>query len=123
MIDCQELAAALWAERDGSLPEDLAAELEAHAAGCPSCAALRRTYGAVVELSASLRAGALPPGLEERINRLVEARWQRERAEQDPEKVAGEAPGTAASAGRVETSDASSGEVPRGVSRKERKNM
>lgn len=85
MIDCQELAAALWADLEGSLPGELTTALETHLAECPSCTALRNTYRATVDLARALRPATLPEDVDRRFRERIEARREREKAEASSE--------------------------------------
>lgn len=88
MTSCQESTAALWADLEGSLPAEFRATLETHLAACPACVAVRNTYRATVDLAAHLSPPGCPDTLEERLRSCIEARIEREKAENAARKAA-----------------------------------
>jgi len=71
MADCNFFRARLYELASGELPPQESAALEAHALGCPACAAELESYQEVTRLGGLLPPLGVPPGLLQRFLRAA----------------------------------------------------
>lgn len=73
-IVCRSGVELLMDYLEGQLPADVRAELEAHVAGCPRCAAFVASYRATPEVLRHATLAALPADLEDSLREFLRRR-------------------------------------------------
>ncbi len=73
-VTCASGVQLLMDYLEGALPPDLSADLEAHVAACPRCAAFVASYRETPRILREATAAALPAGLEESLQAFLRAR-------------------------------------------------
>jgi len=72
-MTCREAIDVLADYVDGTMPADLAAELERHLAGCDPCRAYLATYRATRALVSAAAAVEMPDEMKTRLRRFLAA--------------------------------------------------
>ena len=70
-MTCREAIDVLADYLDGTMPRDLAAELERHLADCAPCRAYLATYRKTRALGASVARVEMPEEMQERLRRFL----------------------------------------------------
>jgi len=70
-VICREAIDVLADYLDGTMPRDLAAELERHLADCAPCRAYLATYRKTQALGAAAARVAMPEEMQERLRRFL----------------------------------------------------
>ena len=73
-MTCREVIDVLDDYVDGTMPPDVAAELERHLADCAPCRAYLATYRKTRELTAAAGRAEMPEEMQERLRRFLIAR-------------------------------------------------
>jgi len=73
-VTCREVIDVLDDYVDGTMPPDVAAELERHLADCAPCRAYLATYRKTRELTAAAGRAEMPEEMQERLRRFLIAR-------------------------------------------------
>jgi anti-sigma factor RsiW len=68
MISCRELVELLCDYVSDELPPERRDHVDQHLRHCPSCAAYLQSYTSVIQMTRSLPAAPLPPGLVQRLS-------------------------------------------------------
>lgn len=72
-VDCEQVLAQVWGYLDGEMDEGAYLQIQAHVAECQGCGPrydFQRRLLALIEQKC--REGPMPPGLRERLFRLLE---------------------------------------------------
>jgi anti-sigma factor (TIGR02949 family) len=72
-MTCRDAIDVLADYLDGTMPAELAAELERHLADCAACRAYLATYRKARELGAAAGRVEVPPEMRERLRRFLAA--------------------------------------------------
>jgi anti-sigma factor RsiW len=70
-VICRDAIDVLADYLDGTMPRDLAAELERHLADCPPCRAYLATYRKTQELGAAAARVEMPEEMQVRLRRFL----------------------------------------------------
>ena len=74
---CQEYISDLNSYLDGELPDELCEQIEEHLGQCRNCRIVVDTMRQTVSLCRDGRVEALPAALEDKLNYVLKARWQK----------------------------------------------
>jgi anti-sigma factor RsiW len=75
--NCREFASKLNDYVDGELEPGLCEEIEKHIGSCENCRIMVDTMKKTVTLCCAGKEVSLPADLEERLNNLLKARWEK----------------------------------------------
>jgi anti-sigma factor RsiW len=76
MISCRRVSASLVDYASGELSAEDSRRLERHLCGCPLCALDVEAYLTTIRQAKVLPVQPLPPGLVERLRKLIAEVWQ-----------------------------------------------